>query len=75
MTAPTPADAAGERTIAAAEVQIGDRLRSRDGTEMTVTRIEPFIFPGMIAFVEDSDTQWFKLPAQPDAEVTLLARG
>jgi hypothetical protein len=74
MTDATPANS-GEQTIPAAEVRVGDRLRSRDGTEMTVTRIEPFIFPNMIAFVEDSEDQWFKLPAQPDTEVTLLARG
>ncbi len=61
-------------TIAASEVRVGDVLRSRDGTELTVTRITPFLFPGMIAFVEDSDVQWFKMPAREDGEVTLVRR-
>jgi hypothetical protein len=54
-------------------VKLGDRLRSRDGTEMTVTRIdENFLGSGMLAFVEDSDRQWFKMPAAADREVELL---
>ena len=66
------ADAA--TTIAATDVRVGDTLRSRDGTELTVSRIEPFIFDGMIAFIEDSDAKWFKMPAAEDGEVTLVAR-
>ncbi len=62
-------------TIPASDVRVGDVLRSRDGTELTVTRIVPFLFPGMIAFVEDSDSQWFKMPAPEDGEVTLVRRG
>jgi hypothetical protein len=59
--------------IRADQVMIGNRLRSRDGTEMTVTRIdENFLGSGMLAFVEDSDTQWFKMPAAPDREVERL---
>jgi len=59
--------------IRADQVTIGDRLRSRDGTEMTVTRIdENFLGSGMLAFVEDSDRQWFKMPAASDHEVELL---
>ena len=62
-------------TIRASEVQVGDVLRSRDGTELTVTRIGEFIFPGMLAFTEDSDQKWFKMPAPADGEVTLVRRG
>ncbi len=36
---------------------VGDRLRARDGTEMTVTRIDTGFLgrPEMLAFVEDTD--------------------
>jgi hypothetical protein len=61
-------------TIPVGEVKVGDVLEARDGTEVTVTRIEPFMFPGMIAFIEDSDEKWFKMPAKEDGEVTLLSR-
>ena len=63
-------------TIRAAEVCVGDRLRARDGTELTVTRIDEGFFgrPEMLAFVEDSASQWFKLPAPIDAEVELIER-
>jgi len=59
--------------IRADQVALGDRLRSRDGTELTVTRIdENFLGSGMLAFVEDSEAQWFKMPAAADHEVELL---
>jgi hypothetical protein len=63
--------------IKASDVRVGDRLRSSDGTELTVTRIdERFLgLDGMLAFVEDSAAQWFKMPAQRDGEVQLLRRG
>jgi hypothetical protein len=67
-------EAAEGTTIAASDVQVGDVLRARDGTELTVTRIEPFIFPGMIAFTEDSAVKWFKMPSKDDGEVTLISR-
>ena len=61
----------------ASDVRVGDRLRSRDGTELTVTRIDAGFFgqPDMLAFVEDSATQWFKMPAKADGEVELVSRG
>jgi hypothetical protein len=64
-------------TITASEVRVGDTLRSRDGTELTVTRIDPAFFgrDEMIAFVEDSQRQWFKMPSTLDAEITLVSRG
>lgn len=65
-----------ETTIVATGVRVGDTLRAKDGTELTVTRIDPeFIFPGMMAYVEDSEQKWFKMPAKLDAEVTLVKRG
>lgn len=68
------AESGGGRLIPAPEVRVGDVLRSADGTVMRVDRIEPFLFEGMIAFVEDSEEKWFKLPARLEAEVTLLSR-
>jgi hypothetical protein len=66
-----------DETIPATEVRIGDRLRTRLGDELTVTRIDPQFMgrTGMIAFVEDSDEQWLKMPAQADADVVLVSRG
>jgi hypothetical protein len=63
--------------ISAGEVRVGDRLRTRLGAELTVTRIDPEFMgrDGMIAFVEDSDEQWMKMPARVDAEVELVQRG
>ena len=63
-------------TVVASDVQVGDVLRSRDGTEFTVSRIEPFPMfgPPLIAFIEDTDAKWFKMPATTDAEVELVRR-
>jgi hypothetical protein len=64
-------------TIKATEVRIGDRLRTRTGLELTVTRIDHGLLgrPDYLSFVEDSDEQWLKLPSLPDAEVHLVSRG
>ena len=62
--------------IKATEVRIGDRLRTRLGAELTVTRIDNTFMDreGMLAFVEDSETQWLKMPAQREGEVELVRR-
>ena len=63
-------------TIPASEVRIGDRLRTRSGLELTVTRVDQ-AFMGradMFAFVEDSEVQWLKMPALRDSEVELVRR-
>jgi len=62
--------------IKATEVRVGDRLRTRLGDELTVTRIDDE-FMGreeMLAFVEDSDVQWMKMPAPRAGEVELVQR-
>jgi hypothetical protein len=61
-------------TIKATEVRVGDRLRTRTGAELTVTRIDEGFMgrPEMLAFVEDSQAQWLKMPAMRDAEVERL---
>jgi hypothetical protein len=63
-------------TIKAAEVRVGDRLRARSGTELTVTRIDEGFMgnPDMLAFVEDSDEQWFKMPAPRESDVEFVSR-
>jgi hypothetical protein len=65
-----------EEKVKATEVKIGDRVRTRTGAELTVTRIDQGFMgrDGMIAFVEDSDEQWMKMPAQVEAEVELVSR-
>ncbi|MGB9185711.1 MAG: hypothetical protein WCB67_16785 [Solirubrobacteraceae bacterium] len=61
-------------TVKATEVQLGDRLRVRSGAELTVTRIDEEFMgrANMLAFVEDSEEQWFKLPAPRDGDVELV---
>jgi hypothetical protein len=63
-------------SVKATDVRLGDRLRARSGVEMTVTRIDQQFFgnPEMLAFVEDSEQQWFKMPAPRDGEVELVSR-
>jgi hypothetical protein len=54
------------------DVKVGDRLLAPTG-ELEVTRIDDSLMgnPDYIAFVEDSDRQWLKLPAPRDGEVEL----
>jgi hypothetical protein len=62
--------------IKASDVRVGDRVRARSGAELTVTRIDEGFMgrPEMLAFVEDSETQWFKMPAPRDGDVELVGR-
>jgi hypothetical protein len=62
--------------VKATEVSVGDRVRTRSGAELTVTRIDQEFMgrANMLAFVEDSEEQWFKLPALRDGEVELVDR-
>ena len=63
-------------TVKATEVRLGDRLRARSGAELTVTRIDEEFMgrADMLAFVEDSEEQWYKMPALRDGEVELVRR-
>lgn len=76
LAAPPAPGAAEWRTVAAADVRSGERVRPRAGFELTATRVETaFIgFDGMLAFVEDSAERWLKVPAHRDAEVEVLRR-
>ena len=64
-------------TVRATEVRIGDRLRTRTGLELTVTRIDHGLLgrEDFLSFVEDSDEQWLKMPAPRDGDVELVSRG
>ncbi len=64
-------------TLKATEVRLGDRLRARSGAELTVTRIDEEFMgrANMLAFVEDSEEQWLKMPAPRDGDVELVGRG
>jgi hypothetical protein len=61
-------------TVEATEVRVGDRLRARSGQELTVTRIDEGFMgrADMLAFVEDSEQQWFKMPALRNGDVELV---
>jgi hypothetical protein len=63
-------------TVKATEVRVGDRVRTRLGAELTVTRIDAEFMgrANMLAFVEDSDEQWFKMPAPSDSDVERISR-
>jgi hypothetical protein len=62
--------------VKATEVRLGDRIRARSGVELTVTRIDEEFMgrANMLAFVEDSEEQWFKMPALHDGDVELVRR-
>ncbi len=64
-------------TVKASDVRIGDRVRTRTGLELTVTRIDHGLLgrPDFLSFVEDSDEQWLKMPAPHDGDVELVSRG
>jgi len=53
-----------------------NRLRARSGAELTVTRIDQEFMgrASMLAFVEDSEEQRFKMPALRDGDVELVGR-
>lgn len=62
--------------IPATEVRVGDRLRTRSGDELVVTRIDDAFLgrTDMLAFIEDTEHQWLKMPALRAGEVELIRR-
>jgi hypothetical protein len=64
------------RSAKGAEIRPGDRVRTTDGTELTVSRIEPSFFgmDNMIALIEDTPERWFKRPVTVDADVEILTQ-
>jgi hypothetical protein len=63
----------GWQVVKASEVRPGQKVRTQDGTELVATRIErPFMGRNeMLAFIEDTETRWFKRPAPVDADVEI----
>jgi hypothetical protein len=61
-------------TVRAQEVRVGDHVFGRDGIELTVTRIDEGLLgrTDLIAFVEDSDARWLKLPVFLDSDVEVM---
>jgi hypothetical protein len=67
-------DPSASTTIVAADVRVGDRVRIR-GIDLLVSRVDHGMLGGdLLAFVEDTDERWLKVPAAADAEVELLGR-
>jgi hypothetical protein len=62
------------RSAKGADVRPGDRVRTADGNELTVTTIEPNFFgmDTMIALIEDTPERWFKRPVTVDADLEIL---
>lgn len=59
------------KTVKANEVQLGQTLRNRDGTELLVTRID-HPFRGQedwLAFIENTEQRFSKRPLRIDADV------
>ena len=58
-------------TMAAGDVEPGNRLRLPSGTKMTVTRIESgFLgYEQLVCFIEDSETQWLAQAMSLTSEV------
>jgi hypothetical protein len=62
------------RPTPALEVRVGDRLRMRSGTVITVTRIEPRFLDDdeMLCLIEDTDQRWRAQPLRKDAEIDVF---
>jgi len=75
MTNTTTVTTGGWETTTAGEVRVGDRVRVSE-QEITVSRVEPSFLgmDGMIAFIEDNEKRWLKVPA-PSAAPVEVRRG
>jgi hypothetical protein len=62
------------RSAKGADIRAGDRVRTADGQELEVSRVEPAFFgmDNMIALIEDTPERWFKRPMPVDADVEIL---
>jgi hypothetical protein len=61
------------RAAKGADVRPGDRVRVADGTELTVSRLEPAFFgmENLVALIEDTPERWLKFPVMVDSEVEI----
>ena len=62
--------------IRAGDVSVGDRVRTANAMELTVTRVDEEFMgrPNLLALVEDSEAQWLKIAAPRDLELELISR-
>lgn len=76
MTNTTTARTGDWETTTAGDVRVGDRVRVSE-QEITVSRVEPSFLgiEGMIAFIEDSEERWLKVPAPSTASVEVRRGG
>lgn len=76
LAEPSARLADGWETASAATIRIGDRVRPRDGIELTVTRIETPFFgrEEMLALIEATMDRWLKVPVSADAPVQIRRR-
>ena len=60
----------------AADVVVGDVIKTQRGDIVTVSRIEQSFFGNdeMIAFIEDTPERWYKRPVRLDADIEILAK-
>jgi hypothetical protein len=60
--------------VSVAAVRIGDRVRTADGSVLTVSRIEEHFFDrdDLVAFIEDTAERWYKRPVPVDGQVEVL---
>lgn len=65
------------KTIKAAEIKVGDKVKLQTGDEFEVARIEaPFLGrDNMAAFIEDTPTRWHSYPMPLEMDVEVSAGG
>jgi hypothetical protein len=63
-------------SISAADVRVGDTVRTKTGDVVMVSRIETGFLgrPAMLAFVEDTVERWYKCAMASEAELELRIR-
>jgi glutathione peroxidase len=68
--------AEGWETAPASAIRTGDRVRPRDGIELTVTRIQTPFFgrEEMLALIEATEDRWLKVPMTADSPVQVRRR-
>jgi hypothetical protein len=64
------------KSVSAAEVRVGDTVRTKTGDVIMVSRIETGFFgrPTMLAFIEDTAERWYKRAMATDAQLEIRLR-
>lgn len=65
------------KTIKAADIKVGDRVKLQTGDEFEVARIDaPFLGrDNMAAFIEDTPSRWHSYPMPLEMDVEVLSAG